>query len=241
MASAIQTGALTGYSLSGIKVFADLTVEDRQIIAERCQSRRYSAGEFVLAQDAPSSDVFFILSGSVRVQFLDKSGKDTLFRTQLAGEMFGELSAIDGARRSATIHAEQDCWLASMSPVAFRETLTCHPKIALDTLEWVIELVRELSERLHSFNVLPVRQRVRVDLLRLARMAGVEGNKSMLVPPPKHADIAARIGTHREGVTRELTALQKLGLIERAAVDGRRALAVMDVDRLQQMLETVRG
>ena len=113
----------------------------------------------MLAQDDPSRDFFFIISGSVRVQFLDKSGKDTLFRSQQAGEMFGELSATDGARRSATIHAEEDCWLAFMSPTKFRETLVTYPNNALDTLEWIIALVRELSERLHSFNVLPVKQR----------------------------------------------------------------------------------
>ncbi|MEM7404470.1 MAG: Crp/Fnr family transcriptional regulator [Pseudomonadota bacterium] len=235
-----QPAAITGLSLSGIKIFADLSLEERESIASRCQSRRYRAGELVLAQEDPSRDVFFIISGTVRVQFLDKTGKDTLFRAQTAGEMFGELSAIDGARRSATIQAEEDCWLAFISPEDFRDTLTRHPKIALDTLEWVIGLVRELSERLHSFNVLPVKQRVRVDLLRLARLSGVANNQAMLIPPPKHADIAARVGTHREGVTRELTELQKMGLVERSTVEGRRALAVSDVDRLQQMLETVR-
>ena len=77
--------------------------------------------------------------------------------------------------------------------------------------------------------------------MRLARIAGVEDYRALLLPPPKHADIAARVGTHREGVTREITALQKLGLIERATVEGRRAMAVTDVERLQQMLETMRG
>ena len=232
-----STAALTGHSLSGIKVFADLTLDERHAIAQKCQSRRFAAGELILAQDDRSQDVIFIISGVVRVQFLDKSGKDTLFREEGAGEMFGELSAIDGALRSATIQAEEDCWLAFMSPLDFRNVLIRHPRIAIDTLSWVIGLVRELSERLHAFNVLPVKDHVRVDLLRLAHSAGVENNRSVLAPPPRHADIAARVGTHREGVTRELANLQKLGLIERTVHEERRALAVVDVDHLQQLLQ----
>ena len=229
--------ALTGHSLSGIRVFSELSLEERHAIAAKCQAKRFAAGELILAQDDASQDVFFIISGEVRVQFLDKSGKDTLFRVEGAGEMFGELSALDGARRSATIQAEEDCWLAFMNPSDFRAVLTRHPEIALDTLQWLIGLVRELSERLHAFNVLPVKQRVRIDLLRLAHAAGVDANRAVLAPPPRHADIAARVGTHREGVTRELTELQKLGLLERIVLDDRRALAVVDVTRLEQLLQ----
>ena len=228
---------ITGLSLSGIKVFAELSLEDRTNIAQKCRSRRYQAGELVVAQDDPSQDVFFILSGQVRVQIIDKNGKDTLFRAQSAGEMFGELSAVDSAPRSATIHAEEDSWLAFMSPQDFRDLLIRHPRIALDTLRWVIGLVRELSDRLHSFNVLPVKHRVRVDLLRLARDAGLVADRAVLLPPPRHADIAARIGTHREAVTRELTELNKSGLIERTTLDGRRALIIGSVAALQSTLE----
>ena len=239
MQNLVSDSHITGHSLAGIKVFAELSLEDRDDIAERCRSRRYKAGELVLAQDDPSQDVFFILSGKVRVQILDKSGKDTLFRAQSAGEMFGELSAVDGASRSATIHAEEDSWLAFLSPQDFRALLIRHPQIALDTLRWVIGLVRELSDRLHAFNVLPVKHRVRVDLLRLARDAGLEGERAVLSPPPRHADIAARIGTHREAVTRELTDLSKHGLIERTSLDGRRALIIESVSALQSTLENV--
>jgi CRP/FNR family cyclic AMP-dependent transcriptional regulator len=239
MTATTATTGLTAASLSGINVLNGLSPEDRDAIANCCHSRRYSGGELILAQEDPSQDVFFIISGKVRVQLLDRSGKDTLFREMLAGSMFGELSAIDGAARSATIRAEEDSWLAFMSPADFRDILAKHPNIAMATLEWVTGLVRELSSRLHSFNVLPVKQRVRVDVLRMANEAGISDNQARLEPPPRHADIAARVGTHREGVTRELNDMTRLGLLKRLSGNDGRALVVTDVARLQALLEDI--
>lgn len=239
MTAAAANSALTATSLAGIDILQGLGAEDREAIAARCHSRRYSGGELVLAQEDPSRDVFLIISGRVRVQLIDRSGKDTLFREMRAGAMFGELSAIDGAARSATIRAEEDSWLAFMSPEDFCAILTEHPNIAMATLQWMTGLIRELSSRLHSFNVLPVRQRVRVELLRMATETGIEGNSARIEPPPRHADIAARVGTHREGVTRELNDLTRQGVLERLTGDRGRALVVTDVGRLREMLEGV--
>jgi CRP/FNR family transcriptional regulator, cyclic AMP receptor protein len=237
MTANANSSSLTAASLSGIDVLNGLGLEEREVIAARCRSRRYRAGELVVAQDDPSQDVFFIISGKVKVQLIDRSGKDTLFREMVAGAMFGELSAIDGATRSATIRAEDDSWLAFMSPEDFLSIVTEHPNITIATLRWVTGLVRELSSRLHSFNVLPVKQRVRVEVLRMANAAGVEANEARIEPPPRHADIAARVGTHREGVTRELNELQKIGLLKRLSGDEGRALMVTDVSGLTDMLE----
>ncbi|NKC14878.1 MAG: cyclic nucleotide-binding domain-containing protein [Gammaproteobacteria bacterium] len=229
--------SINGASLGGVNVFCELDIADRESIAARCRSRRYKAGELVLTQDDPSQDVFFIISGKVRVQFIDRSGKDTLFRELYAGAMLGELSAIDGSPRSATIRAEEDSWLAFMNPKDFCDALATYPRIAFTTLRWVTELVRELSSRLHSFNALSVKQRVRVDILRMANETGVKDNQAAISSPPRHADIAARVGTHREGVTRELNELQRRGLLERRSGSDGRALIVTDVGKLQQMLE----
>jgi CRP-like cAMP-binding protein len=241
MTLASPINPVTGSSLAGIVVFSELALEERDAVAALCHSKRYHAGELVVAQEDPSQDVFFILSGKVRVQFIDRNGKDTLFRELAAGAMFGELAAIDGELRSATIRAEDDSWLAFMSPEDFTGVLSGSPNIAMATLRWITTLVRELSARLHSFNVLPVKQRVRVDLLRMASEAGVEANTARIGPPPKHADIAARVGTHREGVTRELNELQRLGILKRDSGDAGRALIITDVERLQGMLEAANG
>ena len=239
MADNAITAGITAASLTGIGVLKGLGADEREAIAAKCRSRRYKAGELVLAQDDSSKDVFFIISGKVRVGLIDRSGKDTLFREMSAGSMFGELSAIDGSARSATIRAEEESWLALMSPEDFLDIVTTYPNISIATLRWVTGLVRELSSRLHSFNVLPVKQRVRVEVLRMASDSGIQNNEARIEPPPRHADIAARVGTHREGVTRELNDMQKAGLIKRLSGNEGRALLVKDVSKLRDLLEDI--
>ena len=70
-----------------------------------------------------------------------------------------------------------------------------------------------------------------------AAIDGGPRSASRLVPPPKHADIASRVSTHREAVTRELNRLERIGVIER----GSGVLVIRDVDRLAEMLHKMPG
>jgi hypothetical protein len=65
----------------------------------------------------------------------------------------------------------------------------------------------------------------------------VQGNRARIDPAPKHADLASQVSTYREQVTRELSALAKAKVLGK---DGR-ALVVLDVTRLQKMVEEVKS
>jgi CRP/FNR family transcriptional regulator, cyclic AMP receptor protein len=98
-------------------------------------------------------------------------------------------------------------------------------------------LVREISERVIDLATLGVQNRVHAELLRLAREAGCADNRARLDPSPTHAEMASRVSTNREQVTRELNALQARGLL---AKEGR-ALLLQDVAQLERMVAEVRG
>jgi Crp-like helix-turn-helix domain len=72
---------------------------------------------------------------------------------------------------------------------------------------------------------LAVNNRIQAQVLRLANLAPQEGKSARIVPAPTHFEIASRIGTHREAVTRELSRLSPIGIIERQGG----TLAVRDV------------
>jgi CRP-like cAMP-binding protein len=101
------------------------------------------------------------------------------------------------------------------------------------TLRHLTTQVRALTERVFEFSTLAVRNRVHAELVRLARDHG--GNDAVIRPAPTHTEIASRISTHREAVTRELNRLEDLGLIVREG----RSLRVQDLERLQAMVEDV--
>ena len=156
---------------------------------------------------------------------------------QTAGEMFGELGAIDGEPRSAHVMALEDSLLASMSRETFWEVLEGYPEVAAFTLKRLAGLVRLLSERVFEFSALAVRNRIHAELLRLARENLHADNTAVISPSPTHADIASRISTHREAVTREYHDLAEAGVIEQR----RGELVICDVERLETMVREVTG
>ncbi len=220
-------------SLSGIELFDGLGGPDLDALARQCRWRRYAAHQCIISHQDETDDVYFIVHGQVRVTVFSSSGKEIAFRDLPSGKSFGELSAIDGAPRSATVIALNDTVLASMSAEAFRRVLSDYPDVAAKTLHYLASLVRKLSDRVFEFSALAVRNRIHAELLRLARDQGVEENKAVISPAPTHADIASRVSTHREAVTRELSALARDGRIERRD----RSIVVNDVAWLAQLVD----
>lgn len=229
---------ISGTALAGIDVFADLKPAERQGIAALCRGRRYLPEQVVVSHlDGSNRDVFFIISGAVRVTIYSLSGKQVSFRDEAAGQMFGELSAIDGRPRSAHVVALSDTFLAFISPENFWKVLRQYPVVAEKILRYLTNLVRLLSERVIEFSVLGVNNRIHAELLRLAREDARADGSAMIAPAPTHAEIANRVSTHREAVTRELSTLVRNGLIEKQA----NALVVPDVRRLEKMVHEVLG
>ena len=100
-------------------------------------------------------------------------------------------------------------------------------------MAYLVGLVRKLSDRVVEFSVLTVRNRIHSELLRLALERDGGGNTVTLSPAPRHADIASRMATHREAVTRELNALADNGLIDRQPG----ALIIADVSGLKRLVD----
>ncbi len=228
---------LTGVSLSGIDIFQGLDPEHREAVAKRCRCHRYPPGSRILSHEDTGGDVYFIVSGDVIVHHYSRSGKEITFRDEHAGEIFGELAAIDGAGRTAHVESKTEVVAAAMSRRNFLQVLQDYPQVAMATLSRLTKLVRALSDRVIEFSTLGVKNRIHAELLRLASEHVMEGNTATIAPAPKHADIASRISTHREAVTRELNELARAGLLERAP----NALVILDLSALEKLVQELRS
>ncbi len=226
---------LTAETLAGIQLFRHLPAEDRKALADRCHAHRYAAKQEIVSHAEESSDVYFIVSGQVRATIYSVGGREVAFRDLGAGDMFGDLSAIDGKPRSASVVAVADSFVISMTAKAFREVLEAYPSVAMAALLELVDLVRGLCERVIEMSTLGVKNRIHAELLRLAQRKMKDGKTAVLSPAPTHADIASRVSTHREAVTRELNHLAQIGLLERRTG----ALVVTDVPGLAHMVEEV--
>ena len=165
----VQSFEPAGESLLGIQIFRELPPAERDAVAMRCQGKRVPAGHQLLRDGDESSDVYFIVSGKVRAAIYAISGKEVAFRDIGPGEAVGDLSALDGAPRSATVVAMDDSTVLSLSSNQFWEVLTQHQSVAAAMLRELTSLVRQLSQRVVEYSTLGVKNRIHAELASLGR------------------------------------------------------------------------
>lgn len=225
------------HDLSGIPLLRSLDPAARQSLEQRCRWQRYGPHDEIIGRESDSRDVYFVISGRVRVVNHSLSGREIAFHEMDAGDYFGELAAIDGRPRSATVVALTDSLLASISPDTFNNLLHDHPEMTIDVLRELAQFVRVSTDRIMELSTLGAHNRVHSEILREARALASEGdNSARITPIPVHADIASRVSTTRETVARVLSDLAKQGLVTRE----KNALVVSDLDQLEKIVEEVR-
>ena len=104
-------------------------------------------------------------------------------------------------------------------------------------LPQLVTKFRALTTRVYEFSPLAVKNRVQAELLRLANLSPREGKTACIIPAPTHVEIASRVSTHREAVTRELNRLCRIGIAERQGS----ALLVKNIERLAEMVHEATG
>jgi CRP/FNR family cyclic AMP-dependent transcriptional regulator len=200
--------------LAGIKLFKGLEI-DLELFEARANWRRFDPEEVLVDFDEPSTDVYFLLSGEVRVLMRTASGKEVILHEMRPGDLFGELAALDGVPRSANVTALTRGEACVMPASVFKELLFSHQPVAERLFCLMASRIRELNARFMEQTVLDLRHRLYSELLRLSTPRQDRSGERVITPPPFHHIVAARIGCRREQITREFTMLTQEGLIER--------------------------
>jgi CRP-like cAMP-binding protein len=219
-------------SLARVPLFRSLEREALDRIERACTWMRAPAKSWVIDFETEGTDLFIVVRGHVRV-IVSIAGKETILRDIQDGEYFGELAALDMQPRSAGILAINDTILARMPAPAFRRAIHEHPDICDQVMGVLVGQIRMLTTRTNEAAGLPMKPRLWSELLRLARPVGTVPNQAIISPPPPHAELAARVISHREAVTRELGAMERAALIERR----RGAIVLLDTARLRHMVD----
>lgn len=224
-------------SLDLIDLLSPLAPHDRASVARQCAWRRYRADEQIIDHMSGTRDICFVVEGRVRVVMYSMSGREVSFDDVDAGGYIGELSAIDGRPRSASVVALTDTLVAFMPPRLFQEIVVGNPEIALSVMQRLASMVRRATGRIMDLSTLGANNRVHAELLRLGKSALKPDNTAEISPIPVHSDIASRVSTTRETVARVLGDLARGGIVERR----QDSLVIRDYARLLEMVEDVRG
>jgi CRP/FNR family cyclic AMP-dependent transcriptional regulator len=209
--------------------FAMLAPEARRQALARARALRVRKGQTVVARGANSTEVFFVLEGRLEVVLYSADGREVLLRSLRPGDMFGELAAIDGQHRSASIVAQTDGRLMGIGRSDFRAAVDSSAALGAWLSEHLVAQIRIMTERLFELSALNVQSRLHCELLRIARAGLGPIGVTEVRPAPTHAELASRIGTHREAVTREMRALAERNIVR----GGRRRLEFLDIPSLE--------
>ena len=225
--------AMVPNSLAAHPCFRTLDPESCRILDRHCVWVKTPAGSWVVGQSANDRDVYFIMTGRLR-GVLHGVRQDLTFNNMEAGSFFGEMSAFDGAPRAVSVFAVNDSLVARMPCTVFLETLFSHRPLGEAVFAALIARVRELSRRVGELGALDVRSRVHAELLRLARPDRENPKRAIILAPPNQSELASRINTRRETVSREINAMEREGLIERR----RGAIVITDALGLSARIES---
>jgi CRP/FNR family transcriptional regulator, cyclic AMP receptor protein len=196
-----------------VKKTATADVLDDQLlraVAQRGGVRSWPANVVLVSEDDRSDALYIVLAGRVKAYGADADGREIVYGTQGPGEYFGELT-LDGGPRSASVMTLEPTTCAVVPGPELREMLAGHPDFALHLVVKLIKLLRASTEQVKSLALEDVYGRIARLLRRLAR-----DEDGVLRVPEKltQQDIAERVGSSREMVSRILKPLTEGGYLE---------------------------
>ena len=205
----------------------------RTEIARRMHPKKAQKGQTILQEGTHSFDVFFLLEGQAEVLLYEPDDGDTVFVNVIgAGDLVGEIAALDRTFRSASVVAYSDVRYAIMTASDFNACIESSPAAATWLARRLASSVRRLTDKVFELSALTVPMRICRELFRLSEKGSMRNGFIEVADLPTHGILASRASTHREAVTRELGVLKKEKIVDYE--DDGRVLKILNLPRLQR-------
>jgi CRP/FNR family transcriptional regulator, cyclic AMP receptor protein len=223
-----------GWSESGATVRdfrLALSRAEAAALEERAVRRTFARGQPLCHQGQVADRVMILISGRVKVSSTTAAGREVVLAFLAPGELLGELGALDGAPRSASIVALESVEVMALAPRDFLRFLALHPSVVAALLRTLSERLRDSDVKRIEFAALDTLGRVAMRLLELCERFGERSDEHVDVLLPLSQDeLAGWAGASREAVARALYTMRSLGWIE----TSRRRIRVLDVAALRR-------
>jgi len=191
------------------RIVTDLPEDTLQALFAYTSATTFPKNTVIINEGDRTDLVYLIRSGKVKVFLRSEDGKRVDVNVLEAGDCFGEM-AIDGSPRSASVVTLSSSQISTIPQAVFRDFVARKPDFALRIILKLILRTRGLLKNVKSLALLDVYGRVARTLLELATP---EGDTLVIKEKLSAQDIAYRIGTSRESVSRILRDLTERGYI----------------------------
>ncbi|NUM49075.1 MAG: Crp/Fnr family transcriptional regulator [Anaerolineales bacterium] len=219
--------------LRTIPLFASLSPNDLADVSHRMTKHKYPSGATLFYQDTPGAMLFIIETGSVRVFGIGLTGQEHTFNTFGPGEIFGELSLLDGRPRSASAITMSPSVIWMLSKGDFDLLLERCPTFSRSLIVLLAERVRTAASHVEAIIFQDIQGRLAYELLALADRHGKPVGPTIQIEMPlTQSDLATMVGATRESVNKALTYLRGRELVQ---VEGNR-VTVLNPEGLRRVI-----
>ncbi len=200
--------------LKRTELFRDLDEAILDVLAKQSVIKRLRRNELLFLAGEPAKGLYVIASGAVRAFRTSPDGREQIIHVERAVTTIAEVPVFDGGKYPSTTAAEVPTTLYFLDKEAVLKTAIEYPQLALAAVKLLASRMRRCAELVEILSLREVGQRLARLLLEEARNRGTEpGHGATINLRLTHNQLAARIGTVREVVTRMLTRLQEQNLI----------------------------
>jgi CRP-like cAMP-binding protein len=234
---------------------AELTPEERGDLEARGRVRDFARGDTLFVEGDRSSWVAVLLSGRVKAFSYREHGGEALLAVRGPGALLGEVAAIDGLPRSATVAALEPARALAVTAEEFMAFLQAHGRVSIIIMRMLCQRWRDADRKRVEFGMFDATGRVAQRLVELAERfgqpyegragaagraggpggpggsSGGPGGQSVRITLNlSQEELAGWVGASREAVSKALRTLRRHGWIE----TGRRRLIVHDLQALRR-------
>lgn len=201
--------------ISKIAPFANLEKRYIDRIVKNSLEKRYSKGEAVFTQGEECDGFYIVKSGEVKVCKLSSEGREQVLGMFKEGDFFGIVPLFDGGPYPANAEVCVDSVLIKIGKAPFLEIIKENPMISLNILPKISKRTREFTSAVENLSLKDVKDRLFSFILDEIDKRGTKDKDGMIIDlGMTHEEIAARLGTVREVITRSLSKLQKEGRLK---------------------------
>ena len=197
-------------ALSEIALFAALSESELQGLAQRAVEKRFAADEMLFWEGEECAGIFLIIQGSVKIFRTSPGGREVMLSIEAAPATVAELPLFDGGPYPASVRAVEPVVSLFINKSDFQQVCRQYPEVALKLLAVVGRRLRHLVGLVEAITFGSVTQRLARLLLEASKGAGAEAFDL----PVTHQEIASRLGTVREVVSRNLARFRAQGFIK---------------------------
>jgi len=174
----------------------------------------HKKGQLIYRQDQPSTGIYLVIDGRVKVARLANNGRQTIVDIYRTDDFFGESALLGLPRRPEQATALENCKLMAWTAAEIGEIAQMQPRLAIALLQVVVQRSLEYGHRIESFSIDNTGRRLARTLIRFSlRLGAAEPDGSFRMAPLTHELLAQYVGTSREIVTHYMNVFRRQGYL----------------------------